>query len=381
MPFTGLAIYDTGVFTTLDQDVSEFISMISPFETPLLDALSQPERSATNVLHEWLEDSLNPNTIVSSTAINTSTGDAQIAVHSGGSAVTPYLQVGAIVKNTNTGEFLQISAISGNTITLTRGFGGSTASTIAAGHSLYLISDAALEGSDVTADISRPRSRKSNYCQIFKKDIIVSGTHQAVTALGNIQDEYDYQKMQRMKETLRDLEKAVINGLSSGNTLGSASLTRTMKGLWSSIATNSSSVGVTLTPDIVDTVISAAYNNGASEDQLSLIVCDPLYKRQFDKFNESRTEVMQGGSEEGRYQRQITVYEGSYGVHRILRSRWMPSNSFMVIDPNRVKVVPLAGRSFQHIEVARTGDSKKGMVLGEYTLEVRNEEGMAKAFG
>jgi hypothetical protein len=53
----------------------------------------------------------------------------------------------------------------------------------------------------------------------------------------------------------------------------------------------------------------------------------------------------------------------------------------MVLASPRVKVVPLRGRSFQFERVAKTGDSEKGMVLGEYTTEVKNEEGLAKAFG
>lgn len=70
MAFTGRAIYDVvgsdTVFKGVAEDVSEIISMISPFETPLLDALAQPLYPARNVLHEWLEDSLTPNKVTKS---------------------------------------------------------------------------------------------------------------------------------------------------------------------------------------------------------------------------------------------------------------------------------------------------------------------------
>lgn len=380
MPFTGHAIYDTGVFDGIAEDVSEQIAFLAPFETELLDALTEPEKAATNVLHEWLEDTLNPNTITTSTGGDGGTTDIGIGVHVAGNAVAQYLQVGMVMKHTTTGEFFQISAISGNTVTATRAFGGTGAATFTAGSTLFIISDAAKEGADVSEDTSRPRTRKSNYCQIFKKDIIVSGTQQGVSHIG-VSDEYDHQMMARMKECLRDLEKAAIQGKSSGNTLGSASLTRTFSGIWDQITTNSVSIGVTLSADLVDDVVGAAYDAGASGDELSLIVVDPLYKRQIDKLNDSRTEVQQGTAGDKTFQRSVTVFEGSYGVHRVLRSRWMPANSMLVLDPSRVHVVPLQGRSFQHVPVARTGDSTKGMVLGEYTIEVRNENGMAKAFG
>lgn len=380
MPFTGHALYDTGVFEGVAEDVSDMIAFLSPFETELLDALSQPENSASNVLHEWLEDALNPNTITTSSGGDNSGTDVAIGVHLAGAAVAKYLQVGMVLKNTTTGEYLQVEAISGNTITASRGFGSTSAATFAAGQSLFIISDAAQEGADVTEDTSRPRVRKSNYCQIFKKDIIVSGTQRAVSHMG-VSDEYDHQMNARMKEILRDLEKAAIQGKSSGNTLGSATATRTFSGIWEQITTNGVSIGVTVTADMIDDVIATAYNAGASGEDLSLIVVDPNYKRQIDKLNDSRTEVVQGSAGDRTFQRNVTVFEGSYGVHRVLRSRWMPSNSMLVLDPNKVRVVPLQNRTFQHVPVGLTGDSTKGMVLGEYTVEVRNENGMAKAWG
>jgi len=42
-------------------------------------------------------------------------------------------------------------------------------------------------------------------------------------------------------------------------------------------------------------------------------------------------------------------------------------------------IVPLQGRSFAYRDIAPTGDAVKGMIVGEYTLELKNEEGMAFA--
>lgn len=375
MPFTGRALYDDDVFEGVREDVSDMITMISPHETPLLNRLSQPQKPATNVLHEWLEDSLAPNTLVASTAI--STAGTGMAVHLNGNPVAPYLQVGAILQSKTTGEYLQIAAISGNTLTVSRSFGGTTAGDSAAGEEFFVISDAALEGADVTSDISIARTRHSNYCQIFKKDIIVSGTVQAVSHIG-VNNEYEHQKTKRLKESLRDLEKAVIRGKTSLNTIGSESAYRTFKGLWDSLSTNATSTG-TLTPTVLDNIIQGAWDQGG--DNLNLIVADANWKRVIDAFNSSRQRVIQNGSGENAFKQTITTYESTFGEQDVLLGRWMPANTLMVIDTGRVHVVPLQGRSFTHQQVARTGDSEKGMVIGEYTLEVRAEEGMAKAYG
>ena len=45
----------------------------------------------------------------------------------------------------------------------------------------------------------------------------------------------------------------------------------------------------------------------------------------------------------------------------------------LLLDSSRVHVMPLAGRSFQYKPLASTGDREGGQLIGEYTLELRNE--------
>lgn len=380
MPFTGRAIHTSdsqgSVFRGVAEDVSDIIGMISPYETPLLDRLGDAPRAARNVLHEWLEDALNPNTLASSTTA-ASNGTA-IAVHVSGNQVAQYLQAGAVLKNNTTGEYVQVASSSGNTITITRGFGGTTAATITAGDTLFFISDAALEGADVSVDISRPRTRQLNYTQIFKKDVIISGTVEAVTQLGGVTDEMEYQKQQRMREALRDLEKAVIQGKLSGNSIGTASAYRTMRGIWDFLSTNAYSVA-TLTESWLNTAIQAAWNNGGTD--LNLIIADANWKRVIDSWNSSRIQVFQGDGTANTYHQRVTYYEGTFGVQEVILGRWMPSYSLMILSTERCKAVPLQGRSFNFQPVSKTGDAEKGMIIGEYTTEVWNQEGMAKVYG
>lgn len=375
MAFTGRAVYDTDgtntAFNGIYEDISDVISMISPSETPLLAALGDPEMPAFNVLHEWIEDALTPDTIASSQTLSDTITyiPAYAARHP---QIGNNLGAGDVIYNGTTGEYMQITAASGNTITVTRGFGGSTAATITAGVSLTVVSPAALEGADVDNDVSMIRSRHTNYCQIFKKDIIVSGTMQSVRNVG-VGNEFEYQIRQRSRELIRDLEKAVILSKLSGNTLGSSTAYRTMRGLWDFISTNNTSVA-TLSASVLDDIIQAAWGNGAAG--LNLIVADPTWKRSIDGLNASRVEVVNGDE---RFHQRVTRYSGSFGDFPVIASRWMPSKSVMVIDTERVKVLPLARRSFQFQKVAQTGDAEKGMIVGEYTLEVKNEEGLAKA--
>lgn len=381
MAFTGRTSYEVNgsdnVFKGIAEDVSELIGMISPFETPFLDQLGDAPGPAMNVLHEWLEDQLSPNTIIASTAVASLTTTSSVQVGNllvAGQSVAPFIQVGAVIKVNATGEFLQVTAISGDYLTVSRGFGSTTATSFGAGAQLFIVSDAALEGADVTGDISQPRSRKNNYTQIFKKDVIISGTVQAVRQLGGVSNELEYQKLQRMREMIRDLEKAVINGKTSGNSIGSSTAYRTFKGVWDFLSSNSSQIQ-SLTQTQLNSVIATAWANGGTD--LDLIVCDANFKQYIDNFNTSRVRV---ANAEDSYRASVTYYQSTFGTQKVVLSRWMPANSLMVVSSNRIKVLPLQGRSFQYQDVSKTGDSMKGMLVGEYTVEVKNQEGMVKCY-
>ena len=62
MAFSGKATYSAGTtLPELAEDVADIVGIVTPFETPLLNALGEPLYGATSTHHEWLEDSLLPN--------------------------------------------------------------------------------------------------------------------------------------------------------------------------------------------------------------------------------------------------------------------------------------------------------------------------------
>lgn len=373
MAFSGKAIYDSGVFDDIAEDVSDMISMISPYESPLLDVIGDGDRPATNVLYEWLEDALQPDTLVASCAIASTASDTVFGIAAG---LAKYIKAGCLLKmgRAYNAELCQVSVISGNSITVTRAFGGTTASSYAAGYSsVYVVSDTALEGEDVTVDTSRSRSRKTNYIQLFKKDIIISGTTQAVKMLGGISDEFSYQQQQRMRELLKNLEKNVIQSRLSGNTLGSSTAYRTMSGLLQMISTNIVSIG-TIVDSTLGSVIQAAWAYGGID--VDLICADENWKREIDWLATARVRTV---PDEVRFRSLITYFESSFGTQQCIMSRWMPTSSLLALATPRLGIVPLQGRSFAYRDIAPTGDAVKGMIVGEYTLELKNEEGMAFA--
>lgn len=374
MPFTGKATYSAGAtLPEIAEDVSDLVAINSPHETPLLDALGDPARAARSTVHEWLEDALVPNTdaINDGTFGNTLT-DTSFVVDN-----ASRFRVGDQIKIDLASEIMLVTAVDTGTDTLTvvRGYGGSTPQPLVDNATLLIVGNAALEGDDASAARFTARSRRTNYTQIFTNSIEVSGSELAVRQIG-VRDELDYQKVQRTRELLRDLENSVINGRAPAATPeGSATVRRTMRGLRSFIATNVFTPGVggfpadtALTEEQLNTALRGIWQQ--SNGHVDLIVVGGQEKRAINQYVAANRRFTPMSDT---YRDNIAVYESDYGVCRIVLSRWVPTGSVFLLDSSRIEVMPLAGRSFHYKALATIGDRDSGQVIGEYTLECRNE--------
>jgi hypothetical protein len=378
MGFSGKATYAGGVeLPEIVEDVSDVIGIVSPHETPLLDHLGDAKRSAMSTVHEWVEDSLLPNTDgVNQTTFTPNAQDAtSVTVSNGGR-----FQAGDLVKPGTATEVMLVTGVAGNVLTVVRRYGSTPASNLANGLKLTILGNAALEGADATNARFTTRVRRSNYTQIFAATVEVTGTMQAVRAYG-VQDELDYQKQERIRELLRDLENCVINGTAPAATpQGGTGVRRSMNGILKLVSTNAFQPGVSGFPsgggagsDLNEALINQALRNiwDQSSGRVDTIVCGGTQKRRINAFIGAN--VRQYSATDQRFKDGVSVYESDFGVCRVVLSRWVPADTVLFLDSGRVQVMPLQGRSFHFKPLATVGDAFPGQMLGEYTLEFKNE--------
>ena len=372
MAFTGKATYSAGTtLPELAEDVSDLIGIISPYETPLLDALGDPMREVTSTHHEWLEDALLPNkdSINDSTYTDPST-DTDFVVDNG-----DRFRVGDQIQVEGSEELMLVTGINSNTLTVVRGYAGTTAEDLADNQVINILGNAALEGADKPNARFTNRSRYGNYTQIFTATVEVSGTDMAASQLG-LADEMDYQKQERLRELLRDLENTVVNGGEpASNPEGSGSVRRSMKGIIQHLSTNvfhtgdsGFPTGTGLDEDKINYVLRQIWAN--SNGNVDLIVVGGFQKRKINAFSaDSRTY----GANDTTFTDMISIYESDFGVCRIATTRWMPQDAALLLDSSRINVLPLAGRNFHFKPLASGGDYECGELIGEYTVELKNE--------
>ncbi|MCG3182031.1 MAG: hypothetical protein ICCCNLDF_00085 [Planctomycetes bacterium] len=363
MSFTGKATYDAGAsLPELVDDVSDLVGLISPFDTPLLDAIGSPRYSAKSTRHEWFEDQLNP----SFSAINNIGGYDDVAtswVVDDGSV----FRVGDIIRPEGSDEVLQVTGISTNTLTVTRGYGGSAAASVSDNARVNVIGHAALEGEDAATANYRARVRKENFSQIFTETVTISGSMDAV-GLHAVEREFDYQVIQRLRELMRSLEQTVICGYKAASSpQGSASVRRTMGGLLQFITGSVDDAGAAaLDEALLNASLRNVWEKGGRP---TAIVCNGFQKRKISSFIQSSRRYE---PESAALRNVVDVYESDFGVQRVILSRWVPADKILLLDLDKLQVMPLQGRSFFVKPLAESGDFRKAQLIGEYTLEILN---------
>jgi hypothetical protein len=372
MAFTGKATYSAGTtLPELAEDVSDLVGIVSPYETPLLNALGDPMREATSTHHEWLEDELLPNKdSVDDSTFSDPSADTDFVVDNGSR-----FRIGDQIQIEASEELMLVTGISTNTLTVVRGYAGTTVEDLADNQVINILSNAALEGADKPNARFTNRSRCGNYTQIFTATVEVSGSDLAASQLG-LADEMDNQKQSRLRELVRDLENTVINaGQPSSNPEGSSSVRRSMKGIIKHLSTNIFHTGDSGLPSGTDLdeakinyVLRKIWEN--SSGNVDVIVVGGFQKRKINAFcSDSRAY----GANDTIFTDMIGIYESDFGVCRIITTRWMPQDAVLLLDSSRINVLPLAGRSFHFKPLASSGDYECGELIGEYTLELKNE--------
>jgi len=254
--------------------------------------------------------------------------------------------------------------------------------------------NAQLEGDDVgTFDSVTATVRLTNYAQISRKTIVLSNTEEVVNKAGR-RSELAYQIAKRGSELKRDQEFIFLNGgiAVAGNTttarvtasLGAFVKTNTDKqtnGTDPSYSTLPNSARTdgnvrTFTETILKNVIQKVWTAGGTP---KILMTGPVNKQRVSGFSgiaSSRFNI-DGGAKPATLIGAVDIYVSDFGNVQVIANRFQRERDAWVIDPDYAKMTVL--RPYQQVELAKTGDAEKRMLLIEYGLKVlaENAHGLA----
>jgi hypothetical protein len=365
--FTGLASYDVNPSQTGHLDLSDEISSILLADHFLLGMIGS-KGQATQVDHYWLEDALNAHYVTLNGAIdNAATSISVVGI--GG------VQIGALLVDEALGsqEVIQVTAVSGTTLTVVRGAGdaGPAAEAHLDQARLRIMARPKPEGDENVSDESTQRSRKHNVCQIFKSEVYISGTQSAV-ALAGVPNELAHQTAQRLMELTRQLSMTAWGGvkITSAGAGGSDSVYRSMDGLRNFVRAQASQLDTTaqaLTEATVNKLYRKIWDLGG---QANFAIGHAEQMTAFSEMYKDKIRLAPTDASRGVY---VTKFLTDLGVEIDLKvDRWVGKGDLLLGDSSRINLAWLKGRNMQQTPLDKRGDSLRAMMVGEATLEVRN---------
>jgi hypothetical protein len=189
----------------------------------------------TSKIHYWfMKQPYSSKLIASAAASNSATS---ITVDKG-AVVEP----SSVIMNTKTNEYMFVSAVSGNTLTVVRGFAESTAAAVTQNDELLYLGTAKKEGSLAPNPKYRRGVPRMNYSQIFRNGWGTTRTAEYIKFItGNKATE---NKEDAVSMHAQDIEMALLLGRKSLNQVDGSEVLSTMDGLMSIVKNNTALAAV-----------------------------------------------------------------------------------------------------------------------------------------
>ncbi|MBA5724401.1 DUF5309 domain-containing protein [Candidatus Liberibacter sp.] len=256
--------------------------------------------------------------------------------------------------------------------------------------------NAQLEGDEYNFEAISAPERLGNYTQIMRKSWVLSGTQEAVDDASSILKRKE-QKLKKALEIRKDVEYSLVSSQASDKnsprklaSLSSWIKTNASRGKDGGSGGYNSETGLTqkakdgeqraFTKQLLDEVMQAGYQNGSN---FRHIVVSPHVKSEFVRFMSdsnvaSFRYATSSNSEKNTIVATADIYDGPFGrviVHpnRVMATNAETAHNAFLIDPDMLEFLWL--RDIQEDKnITKTGDSNKGIIIGEGTLKVKNEK-------
>lgn len=376
-----LGMRGTGSFDSdaRPKNYRETILLLFPnASAPLTAFLSKIQDEQTDsVEFKWFEKGLPAQTAV----VSGSQTDSDTSIEIATAADYKKFKPGHVVLNTRTLELVWVTAVASGVLTVVRGK-GATAAAMNNTDVLLIVGSAHEEGASVPVAVSYDPSVVTNYTQIFRNSIDITGTMK--------QENIRYSDGQALKELKREalevhsieMERAFLWGGSVEDTTG-AQAKRTTKGLINFISTNVYDALDAVSIGDWENWLEGVFKNGSSEKLLlagarAINVLNQLARNHY---------TVNAVPKDQTYGMNLQEYITPFGnlmikQHPLLSSTTAFQDWAFALDPKHIKYRYLRGRDTQYLENRQSpgDDAQTSEFLTECGLELNHESahGVAK---
>lgn len=339
------------------QMITDRIIMADPYDIAAITALgldntgkfsfvNQPGRTYT-----WLEDTY--------PAVSDTLNEAEMTDHSNTVTITcgdgDLYHVGDVVQIDS--EYVWVSAISGNELTIVRGFGPSAQATHGTTSTAYIRYNARLEGAATSDSPWVEVGVQTNYSTIFQKEVEITRDDKLFPRYG-ISDLKAYRIDKNMDELMEQLNRMAYHGQTAA---GAATTARSAGGLNIFVTTNANALSsAVLLRSHIDEELQDVYEGGGKTD---LILCDAWFQQKINAFYEGFVSTQRSESIGGMLIKQL-MHPITGQLVNVVVDRHCPSGYAYLLDTRHVGYITID--PFFYKDLASTGDYDLGETVGEY---------------
>jgi Family of unknown function (DUF5309) len=350
-------------------DMSDALDILHPTDVPLLKLIGKDSLrdSCVAVKHEWLEDELRGQTTNAITTGLANTTDPVTTTITTGDGTK--FRTDDIVRVES--ELMLVTATAASSLTLARGYGGSTNASHASGVLITLIAPAIKQGITTPGEArTTTKSGKYNYTQIFEETVKASATNQA-TKKYTQQNDVEYQIGNQLEVLGTNMEKVLLFGRKVAPAAGVAGA---MDGIRAVLTTNVyDKSGAVLSQGMLEDALQDCWSAGAKTSHL---FCNATQKRRINTFLDAYRQADYSDEKLGST---VSRYDTDFGGVTVVLDRWMPTDEVLIINADKIGFGPLVGRQLSTMKLPPpTKEADIWEMSGEYTAEVRLEKSHAR---
>lgn len=355
------------------ESLNDAIHFIDWTEAPLLKLLGMNNESRfrftywPRTKYEWLEDTMSPVSGTIAEALDNSETGVDVASGQGA-----YFKEGDVIKIES--ELMYVSSVATDTLTVTRGFAGTTAATHDSGLAYELVYQARIEGSDYDTGHTTTVTRNYNHTQIFAEAVKVTGSEMVDENYG-ISDvmAYNLSKLIGGGEGIGAkgkagklsimLQKTFYHGQRAA---GTASTSRAMGGFEYFVTTNITDLNsAALQLSNIHSLFETCFLAGGTPD---ILICNTWVRRKINEFFKDSIRTERSESEGGHVIKSIST---PFGDMEVMFDRWCPTDRLYLVEKDKMGWVTY--RPWQVLDRPSTGDYEVKEVLGEFGFVLTNQ--------
>lgn len=291
-------------------------------------------------------------------------------------------RAGMTLSPTGSEEVLLVTAVSGNNLTVVRGFGGSAAAALTSGQVLTIDSVGREENSLAANDGIFQPDPVENFFQTMDTAVEFSRRALATIQFGSTND-LAFQVSERIRQLTIQMNRALVRGRKATATIGGQTVTYTgglRYFLEQSGAINTDASGA-LDLDKINAINAEIVSRGGMANTIAVGI--PLARKlnALVSANYSSDRLGSWTADEGSIMRLPTDLPLVGNVNQIVIDTNLADDELVIYDSGKISVVPMnannanASGAWRTVDATQNGqDGQRTRIIGDFAMEVRQSK-------